>query len=197
LEELALRLGGDSFAVPLDIADPDAPARLRSAVTDRWGGLDILVHGAGAFRAGRASDIPLADLDLLYQVNVRAPFAVTQAMLPLLREARGQIAFVNSTVVRAAELSGRGAYAASKAALKALTDSLRDEVNGEDIRVISVYPGTTATPLQESLHAASGKLYRPERLLQPEDVAQCVCDALAMPRTAEVTDIFVRPMAKG
>jgi NADP-dependent 3-hydroxy acid dehydrogenase YdfG len=87
-----------------------------------------------------------------------------------------------------------GAYAATKHALKALADALRQEVNADGVRVISVYPGRTATPLQEVLHAQEGKPYFPERLLQPRDVAAAVLHALGMDRTAEVTDIRVRPM---
>jgi NADP-dependent 3-hydroxy acid dehydrogenase YdfG len=87
-------------------------------------------------------------------------------------------------------------YAATKHALKAVADSLRAEVNSQGIRVLSVYPGRTATPTQESLHALEGKPYRPTRLLQPEDVAAVVMNALCLPRTAEVTDIHIRPMMK-
>jgi NADP-dependent 3-hydroxy acid dehydrogenase YdfG len=89
-----------------------------------------------------------------------------------------------------------GQYAASKHALKAIADSLRDEVNTEGIRVLSVYPGRTASPLQAAVHQMEGRTYHPERLMQPEDVALAVINALGLPRSAEVTDIHIRPMAK-
>ena len=75
-------------------------------------------------------------------------------------------------------------------------DSLRDEVNEDGVRVLSVFPGRTATPRQERIHAGEGREYRPERLLQPADVASVVVCALELPRTAEVTDISLRPFLK-
>jgi NADP-dependent 3-hydroxy acid dehydrogenase YdfG len=87
-------------------------------------------------------------------------------------------------------------YAATKHGLKAIADSLRDEINGQGVRVLSVYPGRTATPGQERIHMEEGKAYVPKRLLQPTDVARVVIDALKADRTAEVTDIRIRPMQK-
>jgi len=64
---------------------------------------------------------------------------------------------------------GVGAYAASKHALRAIAESLRDEVNEDGIRVTSIFLGRTAGPMQERSHAMEGRSYRPERLVQPED----------------------------
>jgi NADP-dependent 3-hydroxy acid dehydrogenase YdfG len=86
-----------------------------------------------------------------------------------------------------------GQYAASKHALRAVADSLRDEVNPSCIRVQSVYLGRTATPMQAAIHAAEGKPYQPELLIQPEDVASTIIHAVGLPRTAEITEISMRP----
>ena len=69
-------------------------------------------------------------------------------------------------------------------------------LNADRIRVLSVYPGRVATPMQQRLYAARGIDYRPELLLQPGDVAPVVLNALMLPETAEVTDISLRPLAK-
>jgi NADP-dependent 3-hydroxy acid dehydrogenase YdfG len=108
-------------------------------------------------------------------------------------ERRGQIVFINSSVGLRAR-AGVGQYAATKHALKALADSLREEVNASGVRVISVYPGQTASPMQADLYEAAQKIYTPERLLQASDVAEVVVCALSLPRSAEVTDIALRPM---
>ena len=89
-----------------------------------------------------------------------------------------------------------GQYAATKHALKAVADSLREEVNADGVRVISVYPGQTASPMQKALYEIEKKAYFPGKLMQPEDVAAVVVNALSLRRTAEVTDICVRPMKK-
>jgi NADP-dependent 3-hydroxy acid dehydrogenase YdfG len=118
---------------------------------------------------------------------------LTRLCLPALRASHGQVVFVNSTQGIAAG-RGVGAYAASKHALRALADSLRQEVNADGVRVLSVYPGRTATPLQAAVFAAEGRAYAPEALMQPEDVAAMVLAAVTLPRTAEVTEIMMRPM---
>lgn len=163
-------------------------------IHERFGRLDILVHSAGTIAEGRMGESQLEDFDAQYQANVRAPYALTQAVLPLLKQSRGQIVFINSTVGLTAKRAGIGQYAATQHAVKALAESLREELNPEGVRVIAVYPGRTATPRQEMLHARAGRPYCPELLLQPEDVAAVVINALTLRLTAEVTDIVIRPM---
>jgi NADP-dependent 3-hydroxy acid dehydrogenase YdfG len=180
-EVVALDLAAGAEAVAAALA-PRLPARLA-----------VLVHAAGAHRLGPVEATDPAALDALLAVNLRAPLALTRLCLPALRAARGQVVFVNSSQGLAAG-PGAGAYAASKHALRALADSLRGEVNAEGVRVLSVYPGRTATPLQAAVHAQEGRAYDPGALMQPEDVAAMVLAALTLPRTAEVTDIMMRPM---
>jgi NAD(P)-dependent dehydrogenase (short-subunit alcohol dehydrogenase family) len=186
---------GQTWVFPLDVSDDIELTRLRDRLRSEHDGVDILVHAAGAHTLGAIDETPVADLDAQYRINVRGPYLLTQLLLPFLRARRGQIVFLNST----AGLQARarvGAYAASKHALRALADTLREEINPDGVRVLSVYPGRTATPLQAAIHAAEGRPYRPERLLQPEDVAAAVVHTLALDRTAEVTDLRVRPMQK-
>jgi NADP-dependent 3-hydroxy acid dehydrogenase YdfG len=110
----------------------------------------------------------------------------------MLRLRRGQVVFINSLAgLSAREL--QGPYAATKHALKAIAESLRAEVKAEGMRVLSVFLGKTATPMQEYVHRVEGIEYHPERLLQPEDVAAAVLSALNLPRTAEVTDLTIAP----
>jgi len=87
-------------------------------------------------------------------------------------------------------------FSATQHALKAFTDSLREEINADGIRVLSIFPGRTATPRQATLYKLGGKDYQADLLLQPEDIASIVTAALALPRTAEVTEIHIRPLIK-
>jgi NAD(P)-dependent dehydrogenase (short-subunit alcohol dehydrogenase family) len=128
-------------------------------------------------------------------VNLRAPYQLTQALAPLLVRGQGDVVFINSSVTRGAR-SEVAHYGASKYALEGLAESLRDEFNPKGVRVLSVYPGRTASPLQERIHEMEGRPYRPELLMQPEDMAQTVLNAVTLPRTAEITEIRVRPMRK-
>jgi NADP-dependent 3-hydroxy acid dehydrogenase YdfG len=186
---------GAAWTWPLDLSGEIDADALRNRLRMEADGLDVLVHCAGTHVAGAVATAPVAEFDEQYRVNVRGPYVLTQALLPMLRARRGQIVFVNSSAGLHAR-GGIGGYAASKHALRALADAVRDEVNADGIRVLSVYPGRTATPQQAAIHAEEGKRYQPERLIQPEDVASVVVHALGMPRTAEVTDISIRPMQK-
>lgn len=184
--------GVETFAA--DLADDERVHDLAARAVGAFGGVDVLVHSLGLFAGGPIETSPVEDLDRQYRINTRAPYVLTQALLPSLLARQGQVVFVNSGAGINPARGQWGAYAASKHALRALADSLRDEVNKRGVRVISVYPGRTATPMQEEVHRFEGKPYDPERFLQPQDVASAVLNALALPRTAEVTDLQIRPM---
>ncbi|NIA09334.1 MAG: SDR family NAD(P)-dependent oxidoreductase [Nitrospiraceae bacterium] len=157
--------------------------------------IDLLVHSAGVISLGRLESAPVEDFDWQYRTNVRAPYALTQALLPMLRSRRGQIVFINSSAGLNAG-ANVGQYSATKHALKAIADSFRQEVNAEGLRVLSVYLGRTASPMQAAIFQMEGREYHPERLMQPEDVAAVVINAISLPRSAEVTDINIRPLIK-
>lgn len=181
---------------PVDLMIDHDIQRLAGCLMRDFGKLDILIHSAGFLSLGPLEKASLEDLDRHYRINLRAPYALTQALLPMLRPAQGQIVFINSSV---AMMNGRAAqsqYAATKHGLKAMADSLREEVNADGIRVLSVYPGRTATPMQARVHELEGGVYRPERLMQSGDIAHTVVNALALPPSAEVTDIRIRPLMK-
>jgi len=191
----ASRHGASVVTYPGDLtSDADIDA-LVGRIRRDFGGIDIVVHSAGVFNRGLIAAAPRQDLDIQYQVNLRAPYVLTAQLLPVFRPDRGQVVFVNSTAGRSAS-AGVAAYGAMKHALRAVADALRAEVNARGIRVLSVFVGRTATPMQMEVHRLEGRPYRPERLLRAEDVASIVVHALSMPRTAEVTDITIRPLAK-
>src|SRR4029079_11413610 len=179
--------GGAVEGRSVNRVDDAARAGLVEEILAGDAGLDVLVHSNGTIARGDISDAALDDFDLQDAANVRAPYALTQALLPGLIRSRGQVVFVNSSagLIPSANASQ---YGATMHALRAVASVLRDEINAAGVRVPSVYPGRTATPRQARIHEWEGKEYRPERLLQPEDVAAIVVAALELPRTAEVTD---------
>jgi NADP-dependent 3-hydroxy acid dehydrogenase YdfG len=187
--------GAAAIAIPTDLARSNCAESVINTVTRGFGRLDILVHCAGIMELATMAGATGADLDRHFAVNVRAPYLLTQAALPMLARAEGEVVFVNSTIVRFPRAES-GQYAATKSALNAVADSLRAEVNAQGVRVLTVFAGCTATPMQERRYRMEGRAgdYAPEQLLQPEDVAATVLHAIALPRTAEITDIFIRPM---
>ncbi len=177
-----------------DLAEDDRVGALADRAVAAYGGVDLLIHSIGLFLGGPFATSPVEDLDRQHRINVHAPYLLTQALLPSLISRQGQVVFVNSSSGFHPARAGWVAYSASKHALRAVADGLRDEVNKNGVRVITVFPGRTATPMQEEVHRYEGRNYDPERFLQPRDVATTLLNALALPRTAEVTDLHIRPM---
>ncbi len=182
--------GGEAEVLVAELTDDAAREDLSVRVLAA-GPLHFLVHSAGVCTLDPVSETSDADLDINWSVNLRAPFLLTRDLLPPVLEASGQVVFVNSGAGLTANPEW-GAYAASKFGLKALADSLRAEVRGRGVRVLSVYPGRTASPMQAAVKAKEGQPYDPEVLIQPDDVARMVVEALALPRTAHVVEINVR-----
>ena len=183
------QLHNADFTVEADVK------RLAAEVSASKAPLDLMIHCAGVLEIGVVAEFSLAQLDKMYQVNVRAPFLLTQLLLPDLTKSSGQIVFMNSSAAIAPNAALAG-YSSTKAALKLLADCLRLEVNASGVRVMSVYPGKTASAMQQRAHELAGKTYDAANLMQPEDVAQMVISALALPKTAEMTDLHIRPMKK-
>ncbi len=178
-----------------DIADPTSIENLVTRLSGTAPSVSILVHSAGTLSHAPTRSAEMVDFDEMLDVNLRGAYRLTQRLLPQLIENTGDIAFVNSSATHFPRAMS-GQYAATQHALVGFANSLREEVNELGVRVLSVYPGKTATRLQERLHREAGEAYRSEFMLQPEDVAQVLVGALGLPRRAEVTEIRIRPTRK-
>jgi short-subunit dehydrogenase len=187
--------GSRAVCWKLDLLNEPEIHRVQERVIKKFDGVDILVHSAGLIVSSNFATASLIDFDMQYRCNVLAPFALTQLFLPTLMQRRGYIVFINSTVglVGSASVSQ---YSATKHALKGLADSLREEVNTHGVRVLNVYLGRTATPMQGKVHELEGKAYAPGQLIQPEQVASVVIGALTLGPEAEITDVRIRPTMK-
>ncbi len=198
-----LAVGRDTGRLPLApnvqpvAADLSQPQRLAQAVSEP-GRLDALVHCAGvsvAAIAAVASTRPAVWQETM-AVNAMAAAELTRIMLPALRRSRGHVVFVNSSRgVRAA--AGWSAFAASKAALQELADSLRAEEAGNGLRVTTIYPGATATEQLRQVRAAFGGSYDPQRCIQPETLAAMVSWVLAAPPDGYVAEMTVLAAPRG
>ncbi|MFF5254193.1 SDR family oxidoreductase [Streptomyces leeuwenhoekii] len=189
-KELAAEFPGARTLVG-DLADPDklSWALSHQTLPDR---VDSLLHIAGVVDLGPVGELTPKSWHRQLNVNLIAPAELTRLFLPQLRVTQGHVVFVNSGSGLNAHAEW-AAYAASKHGLKALADALRQEEHANGIRVTSVYPGRTASPMQAKVHQQEGKEYDPARWIDPESVATTVLMALDLPRDAEVNDLTVRP----
>jgi NADP-dependent 3-hydroxy acid dehydrogenase YdfG len=190
LESVAAEAGSSARVAVVDITKGPALVALARAALPT---LDVLVHSAGSYARGSVDDLDAEAWAALDAINLHAPILLTRECLPALRAATGQVVFINSQAGLNASASTL-AYAAGKQGLRAATDALRQQVNAEGIRVLSIFPGRTDTPMQQAILAAEKRIAAAGMLMQPEDVADMVIAALKLPRSAEVTEIMMRPM---
>lgn len=180
----------------VDVTVRQEIADFSNSISAEFNAVDILVHSAGVIFLEPLESASMENFDLQYKTNVRGPYRLTQVLLPLLKVQQGQVIFINSRAVFLDARPGLGQYTATKMALKAVADSFRQEVKVDGIRVLSVYPGRTASPMQQLVYKSQGKIYQPELLMQPADIAAMIVNAICMPRRAEVTDITLSPLVE-
>jgi len=223
-ERLASEGSGGVTPVILDVTDADSIEAAARRVTEAVGGAGLrgLVNNAGISQPAPVELLPLDALREQLEVNVVGQIAVTQAFLPLLRRARGRIVNVSSIGGRVASPT-LGAYAASKFAIEALSDSLRMELHPWGIHVSVIEPGSIRTEIwrrgidagnsiQERIPDERRELYAPltggvrrlaerlqDRAIPPERVADRIAHALTArrPRTRYLvgTDARIRALA--
>ena len=157
--------------------------------------LHCLIHSAAYYSFNQNSVSGVEEMDRSYRVNLRAPYLITQKLMPLLQAGNGTVVFLNSSVVNTAKNQHIVPYTVTKTALKNLADNIRAQMP-EGVRVLSVYPGRTATPLQRNIYALEGKPYQPEKLLQPALVARMIVKYLVEPAEYDMTDLYIRSVHK-
>ncbi|WP_194763346.1 SDR family oxidoreductase [Microbacterium sp. UFMG61] len=188
--EIAGTFPGSSTIVG-DLAQPGrlSWALSKQALPER---IDSIVHAAGVVDLGPVADLPATLWERQLAVNLVGPAELTRLLLPLLRMQKGRVVFVNSGAGLHAHADW-SAYAASKHGLKALADSLRAEEAEHGVRVTSIYPGRTATPMQERVHQQEGRDYDASRFITADSVATTILTALDLPDDAALTDLTIRP----
>ena len=181
--------GRRSIAVPADVSNEKDVTRLHEAAIKQFGKIDILVNNAGIGIFARVKDMAVADFDRMFAVNVRGVFLCTQAFLPsMIKENTGDIINIASLAGRNSFKNGAG-YSATKWALIGFSRSLMLEVRENNIRVITICPGsvdTSFSPLDDHKKNA-------DSIPKAEDIATVVIDALSMPRNVMVSEIDIRP----
>ena len=171
--------GGEAEPVAVELTADDAASTIVEATMKRFGALNILVNCAGIFDPQPFETQPLESFDRQMAVNVRAPFALTQAALPHLRP---DGAVVNiSSIAGYAGFPQSAAYCATKGAVELMTRALATELGPEGVRVNCVAPGNIRTPMNAEQFAASPEYERSledktplGRIGETEDIAAAV-----------------------
>jgi len=172
-----LRSLGTVSGVSADVTTADGRARSLDLVTRTLGGLDILVNNAGGVRAGRLEAIEEDEIRQMVEVNLTGPILLTRAALPLLKERADALVVNVSSGIALVGMAFYSPYAAVKAGIAHFGEALRRELDGEGVRVLTVYPTATETPMM----ATSG-LARDGGRETPSDVAREAIEAMAQDR---------------
>jgi NADP-dependent 3-hydroxy acid dehydrogenase YdfG len=201
LEDLVGRIasaGGEAVAVTADVRRREDVAGLVAAAREHFGRLDVMVSNAGSMAVSGLDELRTDDWDLMVDVNLKGVLNGIAAALPVFR-AQGSGHFVHTASTAAYRIvPTQAVYAATKTAVRVLTEGLRQEA-GPDLRVTLVSPGFTNT---DALHGDSEAIaaliaQRDKIAMPPEAVARAIAFAIEQPDGVDVGEIVVRPTAQG
>ncbi len=193
VETLVRELKAEGIAAagtPCDVADAEAVPRMVVAITAALGPVDALINNAGILRVKPFEQITLEDWDATMAANVRSLFLTTREVLPGMRQRR------SGTIINVSSLSGKSgfiggsAYCASKHAVMGFSRALMLEVREDNVRVVAICPGSVDTKMIRSQNVFP---VHPDRILQPDDIADAILHTLQLPARALVSELDIRP----
>lgn len=192
--------GGDVLAIVTDATDETQIREMVYQTQSTWGRVDILINNAGIMLLGMIDGANPEDWRRMFDLNVLGLMYATHAVLPIMTtQKQGQIVNVSSVAGRVAR-PGFGAYSATKFAVNAFSESLRQEVYKDNIRVTLVEPGIVATELSNHItdidaKARAQEVYDSIRRLESEDIAAAIVYAVSQPPHVNVNEMLIRPTA--
>ena len=196
------RVVGDlGMALPLDVTDQKSIDAFVGEVSKKFGRIDVLVNNAGlALGLNQIAEARDEDWIEMWEVNVLGLLRMTRASLPLLRKAKhGHIVNLGSIAGFETYKGGAG-YTASKHAVRAMSRTLRLELNGEPIRVTEIAPGMVETEFStvrfRGDRKAAKAVYQGVKPLVAEDIADCIVFAVTRPPHVDIDEIVIRPVAQ-
>lgn len=181
--------GSEPLLIPADLRDAEKIPLIADSVLKTWGRLDVLVNNAGILHLKPFLELSLAEFEEMWEVNMRAVFVLTRAVLPhMIGRRSGTIVNISSLAGKNGFKTGTG-YGATKFAVRGFAMSLMQEVREHNVRVITVFPGSVNT----AMISRSPNPPKKENMIQPEDLAGVVYSAVAVSPGSMVSEIDIRP----
>lgn len=182
--------GGEATYCVVDVTDKDEMSELVAGAISTFGKIDVIFNNAGYAEMSPISDYKIEDWQKMIEINLNGVLWGIKASLPyFIQQGYGHI--INTASVAGINpIAGAGVYCATKAAVRALTDSLRLEVSGE-IRTTLISPGAVKTDMLDKIRGTAGE--KTHNFLNPEDVANSVLYAISQPINVDVSEVIIRP----
>lgn len=191
--------GGTALAVSLDVTSRESFASFASAALERFGGIDVLVNNAGVMPLSTVAELKVNEWDQMIDVNIRGVLNGIAAVMPTMaKQKTGHIINLGSVAAHRVDPTA-AVYCATKYAVRALTDGLRQE--SRDIRVTLISPGLTRTELFDGITSAQTRDFLQgmvdELAISPHAIAEAIGFAITQPANVDINEIIVRPTAQG
>jgi NAD(P)-dependent dehydrogenase (short-subunit alcohol dehydrogenase family) len=200
-KEQISEIGRRALTLPVDLASEDEAKGAVERTVEALGRIDVLVNAAGTDAPGTVAELDIEGWDRTLAVNLRAPFLLSKAAFPRMRETGGAMIVNISSVAGKKGWANASAYCASKFGLTGFTEALADEGKEHGIRAIVLYPGAMATNWgafsPEERKGGGSHEAPPTRVLPPERVADLIVWLAASPPEFVLTERIVLPIEEG
>jgi len=179
---------GNAVAIPADLTQEETYESVVGECVAQLGGLDVLVNCAGLSQAGPFEDVTPEQWDRIFAVNAKAPFFISRAALPYLKESEKPIVINIASVVGFKGYIHQSAYTSSKHALTGFTKVFAKEVQPFGIRVHLISPGGVATEMVKQMRPD----IKPDELIQPEEIAEIVRFLVTKKGQGTIDQFYIR-----
>ncbi len=195
MQALAEQLDAESLVVQADMTSPADISRMVEATLARFGRVDVLLANAGVYVKGQFAEGDIEALTRMFRLNVDGVLRCAHALIPSMKAQGGGDIIVTSSIAGTADIVGEPVYSASKNAVQTFVHTVRRQLAGDGVRVMSLAPGPVANPMQN--------LYEPEEIrraveerqshLSSEDCAEAIVFMLTRPRHVTIRDLVMLP----
>ena len=197
LAEALTDAGGKAIALPTDVTQPDQVQALVDAAVEAYGRIDVMINNAGLMPQALLERLQIGEWDRMIDVNIKGVLYGIAAALPYMQKQKAGH-FINVSSVAGHKVGpGFAVYAATKFAVRALSEGLRQEVKPYNIRTTVISPGAVATELPDSSTdpdaAARVRKFYAEAAIPADSFARVVAFAMSQPEEVDVDEIVFRP----
>ncbi len=189
IKRLITKLGGTAEVFCCDLTKEKEVKSAHCAIEKFFGPVDVLVNNAGITSFNSFDTTTLKEFDNILNVNLRAAFICTKLVLPAMMKNNDGWIFNIASIVALKTFKNSSAYTAAKAGLNGMSRVIREEVRKHNIKVVTVFPGATATEMWDKKNLAKFS----KRMMNPTTVAEAVFNVFKMNKDGYVEELIIKP----